>query len=99
MGEHHLSGAREEHMLTHQVIADVHMPAHDLGLFWAQLSWLQQNRIRDTYFADIVERCAESKFSKLFLTASHGSANLQRVEGYTLGMTGGFVIAQIQGSA
>ena len=99
MGQHNLSGTREEHMLAHQVIADIHMPAHDLGLFWVQLSGLQQNRIRNTYFADIVERCPESKFSKLFLTASHGSANLQRVERHTLGMASGFVIAEIQRSA
>ncbi len=86
MSQHNLSGVRQKQVLTYQVVADVHMPAHDLGLLGIQFPWLKQNRIRNTYLADIVERCTESDFSKFFLVANHGLAYLQSVASHALGM-------------
>jgi hypothetical protein len=43
------------------------VPLHDLALFGCQWTWLQENLIRDRYFADIVDNAAASQGNALLV--------------------------------
>ena len=74
------------------------MPAHDLPFVVCQRPRFQQNAVGNAHLADIVQQCAASYVNQFFITHIHGLRQLESHLRNALGVTFGFLIAQVQGT-
>ncbi len=55
MGVHDLAGGVEKIDIRQKISPVLGMPAHDGPLFCIQWTWLEQDRVRNSQFADVVQ--------------------------------------------
>ena len=79
------------------IVSELRVLLHDQPFFISQVIGLEQDVIRHTQFADIVQEGAAPHVGDFFFVELHGFCQLDGHPGHALGMALGLLIAQIHG--
>src|SRR6267142_3464014 len=99
VGQHDFGGIAQERDADQHVVADFAVLAHDFFFVFGEWAGFAQDAIGNGHFADIVKECRAGQNRKIGVGNGHGLGNGDAERGYTLAMTFGLSVLQVERAA
>ena len=96
MRQDDFGGGREKSDAADQVVANPRVRLHNGGFLLRQLPWLEQDRVGNADFSDVVQVGAARDLPKLLSADAHGAGDFQAIQADAAGVPGGLRIPQVE---